>query len=142
LPDREPLVYGLTNTSSLVVLPEKVAEEVARDYERISAIHTYGEARQLSLEYLSLPMGDDEADDSEPYDPWECEDFPPRAAGIALDELPEDLDIGEEIDVMAFVPWLYIDPADEEQLLEAARVAGYPIRRDDNLIRAIDQGQT
>ncbi len=84
-------------------------------------------------------MEDDEADDSEPYDPWEYEDFPPRAAGLALDELPEDLDIGEEIDLMMFAPWLHINPADEEQLLEAARVAGYPIRRDDYLIRSIDK---
>jgi len=135
-------VYGIDQYNNLVVLPERVAEEVARDLERISTIHTYGDARRLSLEYLTLPMDDDEADDSDPYNPWECEDFPPRAAGIALDELPEDLDIGEEIDVMAFAPWLCIDPADEERLLEAARVAGYPIRRDDDLIRAIDQGQT
>jgi hypothetical protein len=133
-------VYGIDQCNNLVVLPERVAEEVARDLERISTIHTYEDARRLSLEYLTLPMDDDEPDDSEPCDPWEYEDFPPRAAGIALDELPEDLDIGEEVDVMNFSPWLRIDPADEEQLLEAARVAGYPIRRDDDLIRAIDQG--
>ncbi len=50
-------MYGIDQYNNLVVLPEKVAQEVARDLERISTIHTYGDARWLSLEYLSLPIG-------------------------------------------------------------------------------------
>lgn len=139
--DREPLVYGIDQYHSLVVLPVRSAQEVARDYERISAVHTYGEARQLSLEDLSLPnLDDDELDDSDPYDPWEYEDFPPRAAAIALDEMPDDLDIGKQIEAFPGLPWLYIGPADEEKLLKAARAEGYSIHRDDDFIRAIDQG--
>lgn len=119
--DKEPLVYGLDQYENLVVLPERIAKAVARDYERLSAVHTYGEARRLSLEYLTLPgevdPEDQEPDDSEPYDPWEYEDFPPRAATIAVDKLPEDLDIGEQVEPFPSVPWLYIDPKDEELLL-------------------------
>lgn len=144
-PDKDPLVYGVDGSGdNLVLLPEKVAQELARDYKRISGVHTLGQARRVAreLERLSLPDIEDDNDgeiDSETYNPWGFEDYPPRAATVALDELPEELaDIGEEMDFMGFTPWLKIDPATERVLVETAEVRGFSIRRDDDLIRAID----
>lgn len=134
-------MYGLDQYQSLVVLPEEVAQQVLRDVERISRARTLGEARQLEpeLEYLSLPLGDDDEDDAVPYDPSAFEDFPPRLGTIALDALPDELDIGEEVDCFPSNPYLYIDPADEGRLLELARSEGYSIRRDDHLIGCLDR---
>lgn len=135
----QPLVYGVDQHENLVVLPENVAQRVRRDFERISTVRTYGAARRLNddLEYLALPLGDEEEDDAEPYDPWKFEDFPPNPATIALDELPEWLELGQEIDGFPLAPYLYINPAEEGRLLKLVRAEGYAIRRDDDLVRNI-----
>jgi hypothetical protein len=161
------LVYGIVGGHNLVLLPEEVAEAVAEDLAAIAGVRTYGDASRLQLRVLSLPGLDDEqfydgevaaldedevADlrlegmhfEDDPYDAWaisECQDgeWSPRAATLALDHLPEDLDdIGEQIEHFPMSPILQIEPSVEERLVELLRARGYVVRRDDALIARID----
>jgi len=141
------IVYGIVN-DNLVLLPEGVANAYAADHERIWALTTYGEARRFEPQGLNVAPGlwedeDEPLADDHPYDAAltnECQDgnWPPPAATIALDHLPDDLeDIGEERDRFPGFPILYIDPTTEADLVETLRQRGYEVRRDDKLIRSI-----
>ena len=148
------LVYGLSTSrgETLIVLPAGVAVEIAEDYDALRAATTYGQARALQLTHVEAPglsededeqeEGEDQADD-DPYDAFgvvadRYEEWPVSAATFALDHLPEDLDIGEEVDSIAQVPQLNIDPGDEKELIDVARRAGYTLHRDDLLIARLD----
>ena len=147
--DKPLLVFGVLD-NNLVLLPENVARAYAADHERISALMTYGEARRLDTQLLITPgLDDDDYDevpaDEDPYDATLTNEYsegiwPPRAVTIALDHLTgEDLDdIGEERENLGSVPFLYIDPATETDLIITLRDRGYEVRRDDELIRRID----
>lgn len=131
-------VYG-EEYGSLVFLDEEDAQAWTAELEAISRVSTYGEARALALRGMSLPGMDDEDDveehpDADLYDLSEYEDWPGRAATLALDAWPEDLDdIGEEMDDLGGVPYLFIDPIDEETVVATLRERGYIVRRDDSL---------
>jgi len=72
------------------------------------------------------------------YDPYQFEDWPPRAATIALNVLPGDLDdLGEQIEYFPSNPQLHIDPANEEAVVAVVVGRGYTIRRDDALIASV-----
>jgi hypothetical protein len=145
------MVYGIPS-NNLVLLPEDLAAAIASDLEKIYALETYGEARRLETQLLTVPgLDDDDYDEAPPEasDPYDCTttnecqegNWPPRAATVALDYLAEDEtldDIGEERENLGGVPFLYIDPADEQELIATLRNRGYELRRDDELIGRID----
>lgn len=134
------------------MLVADVARTIAEDYDALRAATTYGQARALQLTHIDAPgLDDDEEDvhedtnraDDDPYDPYQSAaarngDWPVSAATYALDHLPEDLDIGEEVDSPVQTPWLFIDPASEDELIQAANEASYTLRRDDQLIARLD----
>ena len=142
------LVYGIVN-DNLILLPEEVALDYAADHQHIWALTTYGDARHFEPHGINRPPGLDEDDydevpaDGDPYDSDSTDeylngDWPPSAATIALDELPDDLDdIGEERDRFPGSPILFIDPATEVDLFQILRNRGYEVRRDDELIERI-----
>jgi hypothetical protein len=131
-------VYG-EEYGSLVFLDEEDAQAWTAEVEAISRVSTYGEARALALRGMSPPGIDDEDDveehpDGDPYDPSDFDDWPGRAATLALDAWPEDLDdIGEQIEDLGGAPYLHIDPDDEATVVAELRELGYIVRRDDNL---------
>lgn len=140
--DQPPrLVYGVFD-DNLVLLPEEEATARAEEVSAIFAASTYGEARQLARVGLDVPGIDDEDDehgDEDPYDPALFEDWPGRAATLALDLLPDDLDdIGEQIDQFFAPPILHIDPAGEAALVKLLRERGYEVRRDDEMVGGMD----
>jgi hypothetical protein len=145
--DRD-LVYG-EERDSLVFLPERIANETADDLDRIRMLRTYGEARAIVTQRVWIPGIDiDEPDappDDDAYDAAatsECQDgdWPGSAATIALDALPEDLeDLGEERGNMTQLPWLFIDPHTEAEVLQYVRSLGYTARRDDSLFARLNQ---
>lgn len=132
-----------------MLLPEEVAKAFAAEHQAIWSLKTYGEARRFQLRSLNgVPgLGDEEYDDipadEDPYDvaltsDYENGDWPPPAATIALDELPDDLDdIGEQVEHFPNFPTLHIDPATEPDLVRALNQRGYEVQRDDELIRSI-----
>jgi hypothetical protein len=142
------LVYGILN-DNLILLPEAVALAYAADHEAIWALTTYGVARRFEPLGINRPPGLDEDDyddvpvDEDAYDAASTNEvlddsWPPSAATIALDELPDDLsDVGEERDHFPNAPTLYIDPATEADLVETLRRRGYEVHRDDALIGRI-----
>lgn len=139
------LVYGVVN-DNLILLPEDVAKAYVHDHEAIWALGTCGDARRFEPLGINPPPGLEEHDDvgaDAPYDASVTNEFedgtwPPSAATIALDALPEDLaDVGEELDRFPGSPILYIDPATEEDLVETLRLRDYVVRRDDELIGRI-----
>lgn len=142
------LVYGIVN-DNLVLLPEEVAKAFAADHEAICSLKTYGEARRFQRQSLNGVPGldDDEHDDipadEDPYNvaltnDYENGDWPPLAATIALDEVPDDLDdIDEQIEHFPSFPTLFIDPATEADLVRVLNQRGYDVRRDDELINSI-----
>lgn len=147
------LVYGLNlHATTFIVLPADVARDIAADNDALRAATTYGQARALQLTQVKAPGLDEEEDDADddasradddPYDPHQTGaadngDWPVSAATFALDYLPNDLDIGEEVSSFVQTPGLFIDPDSEDQLIEAAREAGYTLRRDDQLIARVD----
>ncbi|HEY0688189.1 MAG TPA: hypothetical protein VGD71_04040 [Kribbella sp.] len=131
-------MYG-EEYGSLVFLDEPRAQAWTAELEAISRVSTFGEARALAVHGMWLPGIYDEDDveehpDAEPYDPSDFDDWPGRAATLALDSWPEDLgDIGEQIDHRASVSYLYIDPAEEATVVATLRERGYIVRRDDSL---------
>jgi hypothetical protein len=141
------LVYGVVD-DNLVVLPEEVALAYASDREAILALKTFGEAFRFRPKGINYPPGLDWEDhleerpsDDEPYDAaaflaqWPEFPWPPAAATIALEEIPEDLDdIGEQVEDFPYVPTLQISPELESQIVSTIRSRGYEIRRDDELI--------
>lgn len=150
---RRPLVYGIIG-KNLILMPEDVAEAYVSDHEAIVALKTFGDARRfVPRGSINNPPGVDDWEDlygeegppdDDPYDAvalvesWEDYPWPPSAATIALEELPDDLrDIGEEVENFPFESALHIDPAFEQQLLETIRSRGYEIHRDDVLIGRI-----
>jgi hypothetical protein len=144
---RVTLVYGIVN-ENLVVLPEDVAKAVASDLEAIRQLTTYGDARRFEPQFLLVPGLDDGDYDEVPadedlYDVTLTNDYldsnwPPPAATIALDYLPDDLeDIGEQTEHFPGFPALYIDPAAEADLVVALTRLGYDVRRDDELIKRV-----
>ena len=146
--ENRSLVYGIVN-DNLVLLLEDVAKAYVHDHEGIWALSTYGDARRFQPQGINRPPGIDEddcdevPDDDDAYDvattsEYLNDDWPPSAATIALDELPEDLfDIGEEQDRFPSSPILYIDPATEAALVQTLRARGYDFRPDDALIGRI-----
>lgn len=86
---------------------------------------------------------DDIPADEEPFNvaltnAYENGDWPPLAATIALNELPEDLDdIGQQVEHFPGSPSLRIDPAIEEELVRELHQRGYGVRRDDDLLGGI-----
>lgn len=147
--NKQRLVYGIVN-DNLVLIPEDTAKAFAAEYQAIWSLKTYGEARRFQPRSLNgVPGLDQEEDyddipaDEDPYDvaltnDYENGDWPPPAATIALDELPEDLeDIGEQIEHFPSFPTLYIDPATESELVRLLNQRGYEVRRDDGLINRI-----
>jgi hypothetical protein len=144
------LVYGVVD-DNLVILPEEVALAYASDREAIFALKTFGEAFRFQPKGINYPPGLDWEDffaerpsDNEPYDAaafleqWEEYDWPPAAATIALEELPEDLDdIGEQVEDFPYVPTLQVRPELESQVVATIRSRGYEVRRDDELIRRV-----
>jgi hypothetical protein len=145
----ESLVYGIVN-DNLVLLPEEVAKAYAEDHQAIFTLTTYGDARRFEPQGINRPPGLDEddydevPDDDDAYDVATTGEFlngdwPPSAATIALEELPEDLSdiVGEEQDRFPGSPILFIDPATQAGLVETLRRRGYAVRRDDELIERI-----
>jgi hypothetical protein len=66
---------------------------------------------------------------------WEEYEWPPEAATIALEEMPEDLDdIGKQVEHFPFEPTVQISPELESQIVSTIRSRGYEIHRDDELI--------
>lgn len=81
----------------------------------------------------------DEHEDSEPYDPSEYDTWPIPVATWALDVMPEGLEIGEQQEEgLLSLPTLVIDPAIEAEVLAQVTRLGFTIRRDDDLIRALE----
>ncbi len=81
----------------------------------------------------------DEHEDSEPYDPSEYDTWPIPVATWALDVMPEGLEIGEQQEEgLLSLPTLVIDPASEAEVLAQVTRLGFTIRRDDDLIRALE----
>jgi hypothetical protein len=145
---KEPLVHGIVN-DNLVLMPEDVANAVAEDLLAIMHLTTYGDARRFEPQFLLVPGLDHDGYDELPADEVlydvtstnDCQDsnWPPPAATIALDHLPDDLDdIGEQIEHFPNFPTLYIDPATEADLVEDLTRLGYAVRRDDDLIKRVD----
>ena len=144
--EAQRLVYGIVN-DNLVLLPEETAKAFAADHQAIRSLKTYGEARRFQPRLLNGVPGldDDEYDDTptdeDPYDVVLTNEYlngewPPSAATIALDELPEDLeDIGEQIEHFPRFPTLSIDPVTEADLLRVLNQRVYEVRRDDELIK-------
>jgi hypothetical protein len=145
------LVYGVVD-DNLVILPEEVAIAYASDREAILALKTFGEAFRFKPKATNYPPGVDDWEDyfeerpsdGEPYDAaaflaqWEEYPWPPAAATIALEEMPEDLDdIGEQVEDFPYVPTLQIGPELESQIVSTIRSRGYEVRRDDELIRRV-----
>jgi hypothetical protein len=146
---RFALVYGIVN-ENLVLLPEVVAKAVAEDLEAVWQLTTYGDARRFEPQFLLVPgLDEDDYDevpsDGDAYDLTLTNDYldsnwPPPAATIALDYLPDDLeDIGEQKEHFANFPTLYVDPATEADLVEDLTRLGYDVRRDDELISGLIQ---
>jgi hypothetical protein len=145
---KQRLVYGIVN-ENLVLLPEDVAKAFAADHQAIWSLKTYGEARRFQPRSLNgLPgLDDDEYDDipadEDPYtvtltNEYLNGEWPPPAATIALDELPEDLeDIGEQVEHFPNFPTLRIDSATEADLVRVLNQRGYEVRRDDELVNRI-----
>ncbi|MGD0220686.1 MAG: hypothetical protein ABSC73_09580 [Acidimicrobiales bacterium] len=142
------LVYGVVD-DNLVILPEEVAVAYASDREAIFALKTFGEAIHFKPKAGNYAPGADDWEDyfeerpadDEPYDAaafleqWPEYEWPPAAATIALEEMPEDLDdIGEQVEDFPFVPTLQVSPELEAQIVSTIRGRGYEIRRDDELI--------
>jgi hypothetical protein len=147
--EKPRLVYGIVS-DNLVLLPEDVANAYAADHQHIWALTTYGDARRFEPRGINAAPGlvddddyDEVPDDDDPYDADSTDeylngDWPPSAATIALDVLPEDLsDVGEERDHVPNAPTLYIDPATEADLVETLRLRGYEVWRNDELIERI-----
>ena len=146
--ESQRLVFGMVN-DNLVLLPEEVAKAFAADHEAIWSLKTYGEARRFQPQSLNGVPGLDEGDyddipaDEDPYDAaltneYLNGDWPPPAATIALDGLPEDLDdIGQQIEHFPGFPILYIDPATKAGLVRVLNQRGYEVLRDDVLISRI-----
>ena len=143
-------VYGVFD-SNLVLLPQNVASAYAADHEHICTLSTFGEARRFEPEGMNVAPGLEEDDydevpaDEDPYDATLTNEYldgtwPPRAATVALDHLTgEDFDdIGEERENLGGVPFLYIDPATEADLVITLQSRRYRVERDDELIRRID----
>jgi hypothetical protein len=145
------LVYGVID-GNLVILPEEVAIAYASDREAICALKTFGEAFRFEPKAINYPPGveyweeyfEERPSDDEPYDvvafleQWPEYEWPPAAATIALEEMPEDLDdIGEQVEHFPFVPTRQISPELESQIVSTIRSRGYEIRRDDELIRRV-----
>jgi hypothetical protein len=84
--------------------------------------------------------------DSDPYHAantaeYECSDWPPPAATIALDQCPDELDdIGVQVEYFPSYSRLHIDPASEAEVVATARDRGFAIYRDDELIEEIGLG--
>jgi hypothetical protein len=141
------LVYGVID-DNLVILPEEVATAYASDREAILALKTFGEAFRFKPKGANYPPGvdwqeylEERPSDDEPYDAaafpeqWPEYEWPPAAATIALEEMPEDLDdIGEQVDHFPHAPTIQIDPELESQVVATIRSRGYEVRRDDELI--------
>jgi hypothetical protein len=142
------LVYGVLD-DNLVILPEEVAAAYASDREAIFALKTFGEAFRFKPKAGNYAPGvDDWADyfaerpaDDEPYDAaaflaqWPEYEWPPAAATVALEEMPEHLDdIGEQVEHFPFAPTLQISPELESRIVSTIRSRGYEVRRDDELI--------
>ena len=131
---KQPLVYGILN-DNLVLMPEDTAKAFAVEHQAIWSLKTYGEARRLQPRLLNgVPGLDEDEDDDIPADedPYNAAltndylngDWPPPAATIALDELPDDLeDIGEQVEHFPNFPTLHIDPATEADLCQSAKAA-------------------
>ena len=142
------LVYGVLD-NNLVLLPEDVANDYALDHEAIWALRTYGDARRFQPRGVNRPPGLDDddydvvPDDEDPYDvtlTGEClsGDWPPSAATIALDHLPDDLDdLVVEVEHLMSPPSLELVSMSESDLVELLRQRGYRVRRDDELIARI-----
>jgi hypothetical protein len=145
------LVYGVVD-DNLVILPEEVALAYASDREAILALKTFGEAFRFKPKGINHAPGTDDWEeyfeerpsDEEPYDAaaflaqWPEVPWPPAAATIALEEMPEDLDdIGEQVEHFPYVPTLQISPELETQIVATIRSRGYGVRRDDELIRRV-----
>jgi hypothetical protein len=145
------LVYGVVD-DNLVILPEEVAMAYASDREAILALKTFGEAFRFQPKGLNYPPGvgdwedffEERPADEEHYDAaaflaqWPEFPWPPAAATIALEEIPEDLDdIGEQVEDFPYEPTLQISPELESQIVATIRNRGYEIRRDDELIRRV-----
>jgi hypothetical protein len=145
---KQRLVYGIID-DNLVLLPEDTAKSFAADHQAIWLLKTFGEARRFQPQSLNGVPGLDEDEyddipaDEDPYDAaltneYLNGDWPPPAATIALDELPDDLeDLGQQIEHFPSFPTLYIHPATEADLLRDLKRRGYAVRRDDGLIDRI-----
>jgi len=136
------LVYGVLEDNP-VLLPESFALALAADYRTLESVRTYGDARAAVMTQLELPDASDEERDeheaSEPYNPSEYDTWSTAVATWALDVLPEELEIGEqEEEGLMGLPTLVIDPASEAEVLAQVTRLGFTIRRDDDLIRALD----
>ena len=120
---------------------------LASDLQAIRSLKTYGEARRFSGQVLELPGLSDEDEDEDERPPDDAMydlaamsevddgDWLPRAAGLALDYLPEELDdIGEQRERFPSSPYLYINPASEHELKAKCDERGFVLRRDDDLI--------
>jgi len=130
-------------------MPEDTANAFAAEHQAIWSLSTYGDARRFHPQSLNGVPGldhdryDDIPADEDPYDvgvtiEYENGDWPPPAATIALDELPDDLeDVGEQIEHFPGFPTLYIDPATETDLVRVLNQRGYEVRRDDKLIKRL-----
>jgi len=136
------LVYGVLE-DNLVLLPESFALALAADYRTLESVRTYGDARAAVMTHLELPGASDEErdehEDSEPYNPSEHDSWPIPVATWALDVLPEELEIGEQQEEgLMGLPTLVIDPGSEAEVLAQVTRLGFTIRRDGDLIRALD----
>jgi len=137
------LVYGVLN-DNLILLPTAFAVALAADYRTLESVRTYGDARAAVMSHLWLPgASEDEEDlddyeDSERYEPSEYETWPTNIATWALDVLPDDLQIGKQVEGLMSNPRLVIDPATETEVVAEVARLGFTIRRDDELIRELD----
>jgi hypothetical protein len=142
---KQRLVYGIVD-DNLILLPEDTANAFAANYQATLSLKTYGEARRFLPQSLNGVPGldedvhDDIPADEDPYNAvrtneYENGDWPPPAATIALDELPDDPDdIGEQVEHFPNFAALYIDPASEADLVRVLTQRGHEVRRDDELI--------
>jgi len=140
--DTDLVFYGVLY-DNVVLLPTSFALALAADYRTLESVRTYGDARAAVMTHLELPgTSEDELDDyedSDPYDPSEHEGWPTQAATWALDVLPADLEeLGEQEEGLMGDPPLVINPATEAEVVAQVTRLGFTIRRDDDLISALE----
>jgi hypothetical protein len=146
------LVYGHAQLHDCLAFADaNTAADEAREIVAIASSRTWGEARRLTPRHVSNPVGPEYHDpedgpaDEEPFDIYQVGsvqdgNWPPMVTARGLGLLPMDLQVrfGEDADTVFNGDYLEIPLACEAELVTALRERGFEVRRDDELINALD----